>query len=139
MPAPESPRVAILGFSIECNRFAPVATRAHFEARTYLEGDNIVRAARGPNPTMLPETPGFIAAMDRGGPWHPVGIALAMTEPNGPVDHAFFAELMAVIETRLTAALPVDAVYICSHGAAITTEDAAPDGALFALVRRIVG
>ena len=139
MPAPESPRVALLGFSIECNRFAPVATRAHFEARTYLEGDDIVRQARGPNPTMLPETPGFIAAMDRAGPWQPVGIALAMTEPNGPVDHAFFAELMATIETRLTAALPVDAVYICSHGAAITTEDDDPDGALFALVRRIVG
>src|ERR1700722_6203438 len=139
MPAPESPRVALLGFSIECNRFAPVATRAPFAARPHLEGDDIVRQARGPNPTMLPETPGFIAAMDRAGPWQPVGIALAMTEPNGPVDHAFFAELMATIETRLSAALPVEAVYICSHGAAITTEDDDPDAALFALVRRIVG
>ncbi|HZK89251.1 MAG TPA: M81 family metallopeptidase [Stellaceae bacterium] len=134
-----NPRVALLGFSIECNRFAPVATRAHFAARTYLEGDDILRAARGPTPPMLPETPGFVAAMDAAGAWEPVGIALAMTEPNGPVDHAFFTELMATIETRLTAALPVDAVYICSHGAAITTEEDDPDGALFALVRRIVG
>jgi microcystin degradation protein MlrC len=134
-----NPRIALLGFSIECNRFAPVATRAHFEARTYLEGADIVRAARGATPPMLPETPGFVAAMDAAGPWQPVGIALAMTEPNGPVDHGFFTELMATIETRLTAALPVDAVYICSHGAAITTEEDDPDGALFALVRRIVG
>ncbi len=144
MPAPaalepNSPRVALLGFSIECNKFAPVATRAHFEARTYLEGDDIVREARGPNPTMLPETPGFVAAMDKAGPWTPVGIALAMTEPNGPVDHGFFTALMATVETRLKAALPVDAVYICSHGAAITTEDDDPDGELFELVRRIVG
>jgi microcystin degradation protein MlrC len=134
-----NPRVALLGFSIECNRFAPVATKAHFAARTYLEGDDIVREARGATPAMLPETPGFVAAMDASGAWEPVGIALAMTEPNGPVEHGFFEELMATIESRLTAALPVDAVYICSHGAAITTEDDDPDGALFALVRRIVG
>ncbi len=62
-----------------------------------------------------------------------------MTEPNGPVDHGFFTELMATIETRLTAALAVDAVYICEHGAAVTTEDDDPDGALFEAVRRIVG
>ncbi|HEX3863050.1 MAG TPA: M81 family metallopeptidase [Stellaceae bacterium] len=136
---PANPRVALLGFSIECNKFAPVATREHFIARTYLEGDAIVREARGAAPTMLPETPGFVAAMDRAGPWQPIGIALAMTEPNGPVDHAFFSGLMQTIRHRLTAALPVDAVYICSHGAAITTEDDDPDGALFEMVRAIVG
>src|ERR1700726_4398134 len=139
MPAPVNPRVAVLGFSIECNKFAPPANKAHFIARTYLEGEAILEEARRPTPTMLPETPGFVAAMDRAGPWHPVGIALAMTEPNGPVDHAFFTELMTTVEARLTAALPVDAVYICSHGAAITTEDDDPAGALFALARRIVG
>ena len=81
------PRIAILGFSIECNKFAPPATKAHFLARTYLEGDDILEEARGATPTMLPETPGFVAAMDAAGPWQPVGIALAMSEPNGPVEH----------------------------------------------------
>ncbi|MGH7092484.1 MAG: M81 family metallopeptidase, partial [Stellaceae bacterium] len=139
MSAPESPRIALMGFSIECNKFASVATKAHFLARTYLEGDDIVREARGPNPTMLPETPGFVAAMDRAGRWTPIGIALAMTEPNGPVDHGFFTELMATIRTLLTAALPVDAIYICAHGAAVTTEDDDPEGTLFDMVRGIVG
>src|SRR5271168_2762455 len=134
-----SPRVALLGFSIECNKFAPPATKAHFLARTYLEGDALVAEARSPNPTMLPETPGFVAAMDASSPWTPVGIALAMTEPNGPVEHAFFVELLDMIERRLTAALPVDAVYICSHGAGLTTEEDDPDGLLFEQVRRIVG
>src|SRR5438874_12812387 len=115
MPAPANPRIAVLGFSIECNKFAPPATKAHFEARTYLEGDAIIEEARSPTPTMLPETPGFVAAMDAAGPWTPVGIALAMTEPNGPVKHAFFVELLDIITQRLRAALPVDAVYICSH------------------------
>jgi microcystin degradation protein MlrC len=139
MPNPSSPCVAILGFSIECNKFAPVATKAHFQARTYLEGNAIVAEARAPAPVMLPETPGFVAAMDASGPWTPVGIVLAMTEPNGPVEHGFFVELLDTIERRLKAALPVDAVYICSHGAALTTEEDDPDGILFERVRGIVG
>src|SRR5271165_144687 len=139
MPAPSSPRVALLGFSIECNKFAPVATKAHFLARTYLEGDAIIEDARSATPRMLPETPGFIEAMDTSGAWTPVGVALAMTEPNGPVEHAFFTELLDTIGRRLRAALPVDAVYICSHGAALTTEEDDPDGVLFEKVREIVG
>src|SRR5271169_4807417 len=139
MPDPPSPRVAILGFSIECNKFAPVATKAHFLARTYLEGDAIVAGARAPTTCMLPETPGFVAAMDASGAWSPVGVALAMTEPNGPVEHAFFVELLGTIEQRLRAALPLDAVYICSHGAALTTKEDDPDAVLFARVREVVG
>jgi len=131
MPNRSPPRVALLGFSIECNKFAPVATKAHFLTRAYLEGDAIVEEARSATPCMLPETPGFVAAMDASGAW--------MTEPNGPVEHAFFVELLGTIERRLRAALPVDAVYICSHGAALTTAEDDPDGVLFAKVREIVG
>src|SRR6202011_5154442 len=122
MPAPANPRIAVLGFSIECNKFAPPATKAHFVARTYLEGEDILEEARRPTPTMLPETPGFVAARDRAGPWVPLGIALAMSEPNGPVEHGFFEELLGTIEHRLKAAVPVDGVYFCAHGAALTTE-----------------
>jgi microcystin degradation protein MlrC len=134
-----APRVAILGFSIECNRFAPFATKADFLAGTYLEGEAILAEARSPFPRMLAETPGFVAAMDASGPWHPVGIALAMAEPNGPVEHEFFAELIDTIERRLRAALPLDAVYVCAHGAGLTSAEDDPDGALFARVREIVG
>src|SRR5262244_2561898 len=139
MASLSSPRVALLGFSIECNKFAPVATNAHFLARTYLEGEAIIEDAHSATPRMLPETPGFIEAMEASGAWTPVGIALAMTEPNGPVEHAFFVELLETIERRLKAALPVDAVYICSHGAGLTTAEDDPNGVLFAKVREIVG
>src|SRR3954447_10826635 len=139
MSAAANPRIALLGFSIECNKFAPPATKAHFLARTYLEGGDIVAEARGATPTMLPETPGFVAAMDAAGPWQPVGIALAMTEPNGPVEHGFFEELLDTISRRLKAALPVDGVYVCAHGAALTTEEDDPEGVLFERVRGIVG
>ena len=139
MPAPEIPRIAILGFSIECNKFAPPATKAHFLAKCYLEGDAILEEARSPAPTMLPEIPGFVAAMDNDGTWAPVGIALAMTEPNGPVEHGFFEEFVATVTDRLKAALPVDGVYFCAHGAAVTTQEDDPEGVLFERVREIVG
>jgi len=37
--------------------------------------------------------PGFVADMDAAGPWQPRPIYLAMAEPNGPVEHAFFEAL----------------------------------------------
>jgi microcystin degradation protein MlrC len=139
MPAPANPRIAVLGFSIECNKFAPPATKAHFEARTYLEGDAILEEARRPTPTMLPETPGFVAAMDKAGPWTPIGIVLAMSEPNGPVEHGFFEEVVDAMSHRLKAAVPVDGIYFCAHGAAITTEEDDPEGVMFERIRDTVG
>jgi microcystin degradation protein MlrC len=136
MPAPSVPRVVILGFSIECNRFAPPATGAHF---SYFVGNDVIAEAHAATPRMLPEIPGFVAAMDAAGPWTPVGIAFAAAEPNGPVEHIFFTEVLDTIQRRLQAALPVDAVYICAHGAALTTEEDDPDGLLFEQVRKIVG
>jgi microcystin degradation protein MlrC len=139
MPNPANPRIAVLGFSIECNKFAPPATKVHFQARTYLEGDAILEEARRPTPTMLPETPGFIAAMDKAGPWTPIGVVLAMSEPNGPVEHGFFEEVLHTMTRGLKAAMPVDGVYFCAHGAAITTEEDDPEGVIFQRIREIVG
>jgi microcystin degradation protein MlrC len=132
-------RIALLGFSIECNKFAPIATRADFEQHCYLTGDALLSEARAAAPRMLAETPGFVAAMDAAGPWIPVPILLAMAEPNGPVDHEFFSEMLAAMRHRLSEADPLDGVYICAHGAALTTAEDDPDGVLFAMVREIVG
>lgn len=132
-------RVAILGFAIECNKFAPVATRADFERRAWLAGEAIMAEARAASPRMLGETPGFVAAMDERGPWQPVPILLASAEPNGPVEHVVFAAMLDEMRRGLAAALPLDGVYICAHGAALTTEEDDPDGILFAMVREAVG
>src|ERR1043166_4910135 len=139
MPVPANPRIAVLGFSIECNKFAPPATKAHFEARTYLEGDAILEEERRPPPTRLPETPCFIRAMDKAGPWTPIGIVLGMSEPNGPVEHGFFEDVLAAMTAQLKALMPVDGVYFCAHAAAITTEEDDPEGVLFERIRDIVG
>ena len=132
-----SPRIAILGLSIECNRFAPITTKAAFNC--YLEGKALIDEARKPAPAMLPETPGFVAAMDRTGPWTPVPLVMAMTEPGGPIDHPFFEEVAAKVRDGLKAALPLDGVYFCAHGAAITPKDEDPEGTLFHIIREVVG
>src|ERR1700758_1746655 len=134
-----TPRIALLGFSIECNRFAPVATEADFQTRTLIGGDEMLREARSAAPRMLGEMPGFVAAMDESGVWEPVPILLAMAEPNGPVDQAFFYRLMAEWEVGLRGAGRLDGVYCVLHGAGLTTRDHDPEGTILALVRRIIG
>ena len=133
------PRIALLGFSIECNRFAPIATEMDFVARTLLAGEAMMTEARSPAPRMLGELPGFIADMDAAGPWQPVPIVLAMAEPNGPVEQSFFDHLMQQWEAGLRAAGRLDGVYCVLHGAGLTTEDHDPEGTLLVMIRRVLG
>ena len=72
------PCVAILGFSIECNRFAPVATRVHF---SYFTGTELIAEARAEAPRMLGEIPGFVANMDAAGPWDPDELNVWLWKP----------------------------------------------------------
>jgi hypothetical protein len=134
-----APRIALLGFSIECNRFAPVATEADFRTRTLIRGPALLTEARAPSPRMLGELPGFVAAMDATGAWEPVPSLLAMAEPNGPVEQGFFDRLMAQWEADLLAAGKLDGVYAVLHGAGLTTGDHDPEGTMLAMVRRIAG
>ena len=134
------PRIALLGFSIECNRFAPIATRSDVTGRCWLEGEAVLTDARSPAPRALAEMPGFVADMDAAGPWRPVPILLAMAEPNGPVEAGFFAEMMAIWRAGLEAAKgQIDGVYCVMHGAGLTTEDHDPEGTIQAMIRGILG
>ncbi|MDE2334297.1 MAG: M81 family metallopeptidase [Rhodospirillales bacterium] len=134
---PKLARIALLGFSVECNRFAPVTVERDFAGRTLFRGAALLAEARAAAPRMLAELPGFVADMDAAGPWTPVPLTLAMTAPGGPVDHAFFQGLMEEWEAGL--AVPLDAVYCVLHGAALTTEDDDPEGTMLTMVRRVVG
>lgn len=134
-----SPRIALLGFAIECNRFAPVSTQADFESDVDLRGPAIVAEARSPAPGMLPDLPGFVAEMDRIGAWTPVPLRVAQAQPGGPVDQAYFDGLLAELEAGLKAALPLDGVYVSGHGAGLSTGSDDPDGDLYVMIRRVVG
>ena len=63
-----APRVAILGFFIECNRWAPVSTQAMFEQSIDIAGESLAAELRSQTPRLLPDTLGFVAEMDRAGP-----------------------------------------------------------------------
>jgi len=132
-------RVGLCGFFIECNRWAPVSTREMFAAALDIAGDALGAELALDATRVLPDTAGFVTEMNRIGSWEPVPIRLAAAQPGGPVEQAFFDELTADIETRLRSAGKLDAVFISSHGAALTTEDDDPDGELFARIRAIVG
>ena len=138
MPSPVL-RVGVCGFFIECNRWSPVSTAAVFAAALDLAGEALQAQLALEQPRTLPDTAGFLAQMNRTGPWQPVALRMAAAQPGGPVEHAYFVELVNDIEERLRAALPLDAVFISSHGAALTTQSDDPDGELFARIRAIVG
>ncbi len=133
------PRIAILGFVLEANRSAPVSDREAFEETLYLDGDGIAGEIAGDR-TGLPSTvQGFCEEIDARGTWIPVPILLAEAPPGGPADHAFFAEMIETMDAGLREAGTLDGVYICEHGAGLSTELDDADGAVFAMARDIVG
>lgn len=132
------PRIAILGIHLEANRFAPVTVREDFDKECWAEGEAISRGAYERSHLPL-EIPGFYRRMDETGPWEPAPIILAAAQPGGPIVQEVFDAFMDKVVTGLAAAMPVDAVYVCSHGGSSTTEDEDNDGTLAVRVREIVG
>ena len=132
-------RVALLGAILESNRYARPAEAEDFTSLTWLKGEALMAEARSATPKLATEFAAFVRAMDATGPWEPVPCILAASHPAGPVREAVFDEIVATAETMLRAAGPLDAVYICNHGAMVAEHDHDPDGALMARVRAVVG
>lgn len=133
------PRIAIGGFMIECNRFAPVTPRESFTIDVWHGDDALLKAITEEPAFIVGEYPGFFAAMEETGGFSPVPLFDARSHPNGPVDALVFAEIREAIATRLRAAVPVDGVFLVLHGAAIVTDDLDPEGTILADARAIVG
>jgi microcystin degradation protein MlrC len=137
--ASPSPRIAILGFAIECNRFSPVSTAADFAAKVDIRGEQILQQARSGPCRTTSDLPGFFQEMDRSGPWTPVPLRMILSQPGGPVDQPFFDGFLRDIDEGLKGAGPLDGVYVVSHGAGLATGSDDPDGDLYALIRQRVG
>ena len=136
-------RIAICGFNLESNRFAPTCSRVDFEENMYFRGAEITHQARLDAPSLHLGVKGFYRVMDEafGGSdgWVDVPALVVGSTPAGPVEEGFFKEYLAELRHDLEAAGAVDGVYICQHGAAVATHTHDPDGDMFALLRGIVG
>jgi len=133
------PRIGLVGFFLEANRFAPTTTGADFAQSCDQAGADLLAELRAPAPRLLPDSQGFVAAMDAAGDWEPVPIRMALAYPGGPVDHVWWETFLADVEGRIADAAPLDGVFISSHGAALTSEEDDPDGILFERIRALVG
>ncbi|MEM7425262.1 MAG: M81 family metallopeptidase [Pseudomonadota bacterium] len=132
-----APRVALLGMILESNRYAKPAERADFESLTWLGGEALMAEARAAETTVAREFCAFVAAMDATGPWVPAPLLLAACHPHGPVREEVFESYWQSVEAELEQ--PLDAVYLCHHGAMVATHLDDPDGELAARVRARVG
>lgn len=136
---PRRYRIAIGGFMLESNGHAPVSTREEFEASVLLEGDALLADLASANPRSPTTLTGFTAEMDRLADWERVPLVMAAVGASGPVDQAFFEDVVERMRQRLRTAGPLDAVFLSQHGAATATGDIDPDGTVFRAVREIVG
>jgi microcystin degradation protein MlrC len=134
-----TPRVAILGLSLESNRWSRPAGEEDFKSVCWLEGDAILHEARLPAPAMPIEAAAFVKAMDATGPWQPLPILIASSFPAGPIEQSTFERVLAIMLAGLEAALPLDAAYICNHGAMTATHLFDPDGEIVTRVRQVIG
>ncbi len=134
-------RIAILGFLLESNAFAPVATEDSFRQRCLKRGREILDELARPNPGLPPEVNAFCQQMEKLRPdaWELVPILIADSEPNGAVDQGFFEATVEEICRRLDDAGPLDGVYVVSHGAMRAVDEVDPDGFLYGRIRDIVG
>ena len=95
-------RIALIGFHLESNAFAPPTTPEDFRHLCYLEGETLAMEARKATPSCPLEFPGFFREMDRLSPgWEPVPIFCAAAEPGGPIEQEFFDACLAKIEGML--------------------------------------
>lgn len=131
------PRVALMGMILESNRCSKPAIRADFESLTWMGGNALMVEARKETPTLATEFAAFVRAMDATGPWTPVPALLAACHPHGPVEEEVFEAYSEQVLATLSE--PVDAVYLCHHGAMVATHLDDPDGELAARVRAKVG
>ena len=133
------PNVAILGFSLESNRQAPVSDFSAFEENLYINASEIKKELSGDMAGLPITVQGFCARMDAIGSWKPVPILIAEAPPGGPAENSFFVGMLQEMRDGLLSEGPVDAVYISEHGAGLTTEDDDADGTVFEMVRTAVG
>lgn len=124
---------------LESNGHSPVATREEFAANFIAQGAELEADWNSEHPLSPLTLTGFVEAMNAAGAWSPLPLYCSMVGASGPVDHAYFVEVIDALERGLRAALPVDGVFLSLHGGAIGTREDDPEGAILERLRSVVG
>ena len=139
----KKPKIAICGFNLESNRFAPTCAESDFRENMFFVGREISDEARKDSPAIHLGVKGFYNEMNKlfghDDDWIDVPTMVIGSCPAGPVEEEFFNEFLERLRLKLLAAGPLDGVYICQHGAAVATHTHDPDGIMFDLIRKVVG
>ncbi|MEQ1516319.1 MAG: M81 family metallopeptidase, partial [Usitatibacteraceae bacterium] len=94
MNTQKTPRIALGCFMLESNAHSPVATREEF-AQNYLAfGGDMVRDWESEHPSVSKCLSGFVDGMNAGTAWQPLPLMGTMVGASGPIDHAFFLEVV---------------------------------------------
>jgi microcystin degradation protein MlrC len=128
-------RLAVARFWFEGNAFSPAPTTLDsFRHREWVAGPAALAAARDTET----ELGGVVEFATVRTDWHVTVLRCASANPAGPIEELVFEAILAEIVDGLSQAR-WDGVYLSLHGAAITTERAAPDLDLVRAVRTAVG
>jgi microcystin degradation protein MlrC len=131
------PKIAIASFQHETNTFAPFTTGLEqFQTPgswpAYCVGAHVLRACAGLNVPIG----GFI---DAASGFDLVPICYAVAEPGGLVTKIAFETICDTILTGITAAGPIDGLYLDLHGAMVTAHADDGEALLLQRVRALVG
>ncbi len=132
-------RIAIGGFQHETNTFAPsLATLAAFETGgawpELTTGPGLPERVRGMNLSIA----GFIDEAERAG-HHLLPTTWGAASPSSYVTEHAYEHIAGFILEGLRAARPLDAVYLCLHGAMVAEHLEDGEGELLGRVRALVG
>lgn len=127
-------RVAVASIMQETNSFSPIPTTADlFRSYYLLRGDELETGYVDARV----EVPAILATLRAAG--HvPVPLLATYAAAAGTVTRACLDEIMAEIEERLRAALPVDAVILALHGALVVEDQPDGEAEIIARVRAIL-
>ena len=132
-------RVAIGGFNHETNTFAPSKARYEdFQASGswpgLVSGGDLFGIMQGVN---IPIS-GFISQAKRFD-WTLLPLTWAAATPSAHVTEDAYERIVGMILDQLRDALPVNAVYLCLHGAMVAEHAEDGEGELLARVRALIG
>ena len=128
-------KVAIASFEFEGNSLSlRVAHKEDFARFGLFRGPDIIKAATG---KQLAVTGGLDTLTTAGAEIVPIFMSRCVS--GGHVDDAFYDEVVGIIADGITAALPLDGVYLALHGAMICATEKDPEGGVIRAVRDRLG